>query len=158
MSQAAYRLIKASNKFTRPANTNAYVSGQVVSNGGFIIIPFPDRAAYLRRLLVSCDNLSTAINLRLHLFNSDPTGIVTTIADQSTLVLPAACFNFYEGFIDTTLTLNGGLGSGSPTSINNLVLPADPDGVLFGLCSVFTAFTPGNAATFRFDFYYETCN
>jgi hypothetical protein len=146
-------------EFTRPADTTAYTSGDVVSNStsSTTVITFSgnilNEAFVTGKSLVIKDaqltkstNSTTNASFRLYLYTS----AVTVAADNAAFNLVYSNKHLRVGFIDFTLT-TGGAGTSdcaeafvTDANINAKLLGANLIGVLVAQ----GAYTPGNAEKF----------
>ncbi|HET7095279.1 MAG TPA: hypothetical protein VFI22_17450, partial [Thermomicrobiales bacterium] len=148
-----------SANFTRPADTTAYASGDLVANSttAGLVTPLTwnvARAAGLSsvirraRLKKSATSITNA-SFRLHLYNSDPsaaTGI--TNGDNGAFLTKIAG---YIGAIDITVDKafsDAAAGIGAPNSGSDITCIPASGQAIYGLIEARAAYTPGNAETF----------
>lgn len=152
----------ASANFTRPADTTAYASGDLVANSTTAASVVPLSRTVARdvstaiqvtraRLKKSTTGLTNA-SFRLHLYHSDPsasTGI--TNGDNGAWLTKHAG---YAGSIDVTIDKafsDAAAGIGIPNSGAGTFITTAPAGVLYGLLEARGAYTPGSAEVFTVD-------
>lgn len=151
----------ASSTITRPANTTAYASGQLVANsvtaasvtnlqfttlarisgGSGVII-----GAQIQKSTTSVTNAA----FRLHLFNTAPTYV--TAGDGSALsTVVVASGKGYLGYIDITAMVafsDVAWGSGAPDNSRGGIPYVASAQTIFGLLEARGAYTPGSAEVF----------
>lgn len=150
----------AAPTMTRPADTTAYASGDLIANsttaGSVVPLAFAGLGATVgivgARIRKSTTSLTNA-QVRLHLFSSAPTvSVGDNAAFDSTGALGIADAAGYLGYIDMTFDTSGTAGAsarGVPTSPSTTRLVSSPaSGGLWGLLEARAAYTPGNAETF----------
>jgi hypothetical protein len=143
-----------SNSFTRPADTNAYVSGELVANsvtaGSVVPVPLNLRtggplSGVLRRLTLRKSSVVlTGAAFRVHLFSASPT---VAAGDNSALSMTGAAN--YVGRADITMDqafTDGAWGSTDLTFTDqNFKTVA---GTLYALIEARGAYTPTSGETF----------
>ena len=148
---------RQSASFTRPADTTAYASGDLVANnvtaGSVAPMQFAaKRPGASQRILSAALHKSgngvTNAAFRLHLFSASP-GVAN--GDNGAFV-PSALTG-YLGAIDVTVDLAGtvgAVGSGVPrTGVATSILSvASATGVIFGLLEARGAYTPASGEVF----------
>lgn len=165
--------IRITARFTRPANTSAYASGDQVSNStsaassDYQIFPLPQgvRALKAKKLTAvkSTTNVTNAV-FRLHLLSALPTA---NIADNDVLsTLALASSDYYIGYFDFTyaVTLGGfALVSAAPAIGAEMLLvpdantdPADTIRNCYGVLEARGAYTPGSQEVFTLTIEGET--
>ena len=149
----------AGDVFTRPADTNAYTSGDLVANSTtaasvvpleFLGCSFGGGGTRIEGARIrKTTNTTTNASFRLHLFSSAPT--VATTGDNGvfgTVVTGAA--NYLGGFDVSTDRFFADGAAGSGTSLRgtplNVVLPSGS--TIYGLLEARGAYNPGNAEVF----------
>jgi hypothetical protein len=148
---------------TRPADTTAYASGDLVANsvtaGSVTPITFANsvrgtgyRAKINGATLKTSNATITNGRFYLHLFTAAPT---VTNGDNGVLNI-ASNLAAYLGFIDITLSLSGtgqgGMGYGYPLSQTpggSIYFISSNSLSLFGLLEARAAYTPASAETFN---------
>jgi hypothetical protein len=147
--------------FTRPGDTTAYTSGDLIANSttntsvvplSFVnITPTPGLpfAVIGARFKKSTTSLTTA-SVRLHLFHTFPTAAVgDNAAFDSAGALGVDTTNGYIGYIDATFDVSATAGAsarGVPTSPgSSSIVAVSLTGGLWGLLEARSAYTPGNA-------------
>lgn len=138
-----------SASFTRPADTTAYASGDLVANsttvGSVVPLTFANctrgsgRSAQIRRVRISKTGTSiTNTTVRVHLFNVLPT--VATNGDNGAITIATGAAG-YLGAVDVVINqaFNDGAAGALTTEINvnNLTL--------YGLLEARGAWTPASA-------------
>lgn len=141
--------------FTRPDNTTAYASGDLVANsvteGSVVPLAFTPShkidSMFVRRARVVKSGVSvTNASFRLHLFKSIPTTI--TNGDNGAFSVSNAAG--YLGALDVTLGnvfTDGAHGSALPMSGNEISL-AQGNGTIYGLLEARAAYTPLSGEVF----------
>jgi hypothetical protein len=140
-----------SASFSRPADTTAYASGDLVANSTTAgsVVPLSltpttrgsGLSGQIRRVrIVKSTTGVTNAQFRLHLFNAAPT---VSSGDNAAIVIATGAAN-YLGQVDVTMnqSFTDG-GSGQATTEINVV-----NGTLYALLEARAAYTPGNAETF----------
>lgn len=150
---------RPSASFTRPNDTTAYASGDLVANSTtagsvtpmqFTVARVAAGSGMIRRVRIRKTGTSiTNASFRLHLYNSSPT--VTNGDNGAWLTDQAAT---YIGSLDVTMDKvfsDGAAGNGVPTigSEINFVLPSGQ--VIYGLLEARAAFTPTAQSVFTVD-------
>lgn len=147
--------------FTRPADTTAYASGDLVANSttagsvtplSWVIggdKPFSISVAKLRKSGTTATNASFA----LHLFSSSPT--ISTVGDNGALASAAAnSDNWLGSYAGTLQGFNDGC-VGLLVPEQGVIKPdfwvrtGSAARTLYGLLEARAAYTPGNAETFK---------
>lgn len=142
----------ATASFTRPADTTAYASGDLVANsttaGSVTPLTFnfgqPYREVLRVRVLTSSTSV-TNTSFRLHLYSNTPASIAN--GDNGAWSTSAAG---YIGALDVTLDrafTDGAFGSGLSLT-QTPVTREDGQSTLYGLLEARAAYTPTNAGTF----------
>lgn len=139
--------------FTRPADTTAYASGDLVANSTtagsvvpmtFIIRP-ENRPAMIRRVRIKKTGTSIAnASFRLHLYG---TSAITNTNGDNGAWLTNNTANYY-GSIDVTLDKafsDGSQGVGSPSAGSEMNYDI---GLCYGLLEARNAYTPASAEVF----------
>jgi hypothetical protein len=148
---------RPSANFTRPADTTAYASGDLVANsttaGSVAPLQFAAKrpGASQRILSATLHKSGTGIvtaAFRLHLFSSSP-----GVANGDNGAFVPSLLTGYLGAIDITVDLAGtvgAVGQGVPrTGIATSILTiASATGVIFGLLEARGAYTPASAEVF----------
>jgi len=150
-------IFETSKSFTRPADTTAYTSGDLVANSttaGSVVpllfsIPNSRGCAIWKGKILKSGSTATNASFRLHLFKDSPT---VTGGDNAALAHITANF---QGFFDISLV--GALGSDSNAGVGTfqsstvatpLYIYTDFDQVLYGLLEARGAYTPASAEVF----------
>jgi hypothetical protein len=159
--------IIVSNTITRPADTTAYASGDLVANNvtAASVTPFTFtgvvRQAGYRSVIKQARVFKSQVLLanasfRLHLFSALPT---VTNGDNGALDI-ATQLLAYLGFIDVAANLNGtgagtnnggggSMGWGYPPAPGEIGWLSVNSANLYGLLEARAAYVPGSAETFR---------
>jgi hypothetical protein len=161
MSDVPFRLESAN--FTRPADTTAYASGDLVANNTTAgsVVPLswnihrnPSGSVRIKRAKIKkSTNVTTNASFRLHLYTSSPT--VTNGDNGAWLSTESG----YLGFIDVTVDKAFSDGSANhfapvySTAIDVLVRLTGTKGIasevkIYGLLEARAAYTPGSAEVF----------
>jgi hypothetical protein len=150
--------------FTRPTDTTAYASGDLMANstsaGSVVLLnfvnltPFPNQpfAVIGARFKKTTTSLTTA-SVRLHLFHTQPTVSVGDNAGfNSSGALSVDTVNGYIGYIDATFDTSATAGAsarGVPTSPGSAaIMCVSATGGLWGILEARSSYTPGNAEVF----------
>jgi len=141
--------------FTRPSDTTAYASTDLVANSttaGSVVplvfaIPIQGRVFKAwKAILKKSTTTVTNATFVLHLFRDSP-----TVANGDNGAISVAASANYAGKLtidasSTSPTITSG-STGFTVSGTNLIA-TDPDGLLYGLLEATAAYAPGNAETF----------
>lgn len=141
--------------FTRPADTTAYASGDIVANsttaGSVVPLNFPNcsngigRTLQIRRVRIFKTNTSTTnASFRVHLFNVLPT---VTSGDNAALAIATGGAN-YLGQVDITVGQGTGDGAAGQATTEINCHPVGGATNLYGLLECRGAYTPGSAEVF----------
>lgn len=135
--------------FTRPADTTAYASGDLIANsttaGSVAPIDLGAtqglwvRRARLRKTTATVANAT----IRVHLFSAAPT---VTNGDNGAILANAA--SGWLGALDVNCDLaltTGAVGAGKPNAGDEIVVPGGP---LYALLEARAAYAPGNGEQF----------
>lgn len=142
--------------FTRPADTTAYASGDLVANSttagsvtpmSFTVARTNDASFSVRRARITTSSTSvTNASFRLHLYQSSPTAANGDNSAWSTTT------SGYLGAIDVTVDKafsDGAGGTGVPLAGGEMTgLPTSGARTIFGLLEARAAYTPTSAGTF----------
>jgi hypothetical protein len=143
--------------FTRPADTTAYASGDLVANsttaGSVVPMQWPVTSALggsgmIRRARIHKTGTSvTSASFRLHLYNASPT---PSNGDNGAWLTNK--YDNYMGAIDITVDrafTDGAAGNGVPISGSEINFDMPGNSILiYGLLEARGAYTPGNAEQF----------
>lgn len=147
-----------SNTITRPSDTTAYASGDLVANSTTagsvtpftLTIPYGNGLKIWRAVIAKSQASVTNANFKLHLFADSP-----TVANGDNGAISPTSSNYF-GFI--TVDGTGGLlfsdtFNASGIFVNNslaapLVIVADTDRKVYGLLEARAAYSPASAETF----------
>lgn len=159
----AMRIVAASSTITRPADTTAYASGDLVANsttaGSVTNLQFTSPTntngavgeVVGARIQKSTNSVTNAA-FRLHLFTVAPT--YTTAGDNSALSsVVVASAKGYLGYVDIT-AMTGfsdvawGTGAVDSSRLRMPYVLAGSDTVLYGLIEARGVYTPGSAEVF----------
>lgn len=157
--------ISGTSTLTRPADTNAYASGDEISNsttqGSAVPWVFPNAArangqgGWITKAVLGCsDKLNVAIPFRVHLFKTTP----TMVGDNAQYSILKAEFANWVGYLDLGPLITG--GSSSDGSIVDLDCRkryvCDPAGSsLYGILLPLGAYTPLTSETFRLSLLFD---
>lgn len=151
----------ASSTITRPANTTAYASGNLVANsttaGSVTNLQFTTLArisggsgVIVGAQIQKSTNSVTNAAFRLHLFNTAPT--YTSAGDNSAMTtVVVASAKGYLGYIDITAMVgfsDVAWGSGAPDNSRGGIPYVATAQIIYGLLEARGAYTPGNAEVF----------
>lgn len=135
-------------KFTRPADTTAYASGDLIANSttaGSVVpmsLPVQPGPIQIRRVKVSKSGTGvTNASVRLHLFSV----AAPTVANGDNAAFSSAKAANYMGQVDVTIgqAFTDGAVGWATTEIN-----ADVAGTIYALLEARGAYTPANAEVF----------
>jgi hypothetical protein len=154
-------ILNPSATFTRPADTNAYTSGDLVANSttagsvlsmAFAVAQIAAGSFTVRRARVKKSGTGvTNASFRLHLYRSDPVALSSGIANGDNGAWSTKNVADYLGSLDVTVDkafVDGAAGLGIPTT------GTDIDGVLasgqtiYGLLEARGTYTPVSAEVF----------
>lgn len=146
-------IVTASAGFTRPADTTAYASGDLVANSttaGSVtplsFTPAVNGLVSLRVRRVQIYKTNTGVTnaaFRLHLYTASP-----TVSNGDNGALVSTQHTTYLGSIDVTVGLAfaaAASGWGAAAVNAELVTRVTSDPTLYGLLEARAAYTPGNA-------------
>jgi len=151
----------ASSTITRPADTTAYASGDLVANsvtaGSVANLQFTTLArisggsgVIIGAQIQKSTNGVTNAAFRLHLFNTAPT--YTSAGDNSALsTVVVASAKGYLGYIDITAMVgfsDVAWGSGAPDNSRGGIPYVATAQIIYGLLEARGAYAPGNAEVF----------
>lgn len=145
-----------SSSFTRPANTTAYASGDLVANNTAAgsVTPLSWTAARVaagsfmvrRARLTTSSTSTTNASFRLHLYSASPT---VTNGDNGVWLSNEA--DDYLGSMDITVDKafsDGASGQGSPGIGSDINVKLASGQTIYGLLEARAAYTPTSAGTF----------
>lgn len=149
----------ASGSFTRPADTTAYASGDLIANSttaGSVVAPeitgvsaVPGGEVMLHRVgLRKSGTASTNANIRVHLFRADPTTV--TNGDNGAISVSGAADYLGQWDVTTMQSFTDGC-VGYATPINGLEVPirlGPNTASLYALLEARAAYTPASAEVF----------
>ena len=160
-------LIRVSANFTRPADTTAYTSGDLVANSvtAASVVPLSWTVSRTvlglvrvrRALLHKNQNSITNAGFQLHLFNASPT--IATAGDNSVFATNVSGYDKSMGFIEFTSIAryaDGAVSQGQCVDDTNtkaaamIVAPA-AGRLVYGLLLATGAYTPASAEVFTVD-------
>lgn len=147
-----------SDSFTRPANTTAYESGDLVANnataGSVVALEWRSvrdegGSGMIRRAAVRKSGTSTTnASFRVHFYTADP-----TCANGDNGAWSTDNYDAYLGFIDVTVDkafTDGAAGHGSPTNGSEINFDlAAGNATIYGLIEATAAYTPSSAEVFN---------
>lgn len=151
----------ASSTITRPADTTAYASGDLVANsttaGSVTNLQFTTLArisggsgVIVGAQIQKSTNTTTNAAFRLHLFNTAPT--YTSAGDNSAMTtVVVASAKGYLGYIDVSAMVgfsDVAWGSGAPDNSRGGIPYVATAQIIYGLLEARGAYTPGNAEVF----------
>jgi hypothetical protein len=154
----------ASNTMTRPADTTAYASGDLVANsttaGSVTGMVFPNAvrfdlecARFERIRLRKSSATLTNASFRVYLFTALPTlSVGDNAAFNSSSVLAVDDMDKLVGWFDVTMDRSGAAGArgtGTPNAGPALTLKPASGTSLYGLIEATAAYTPTSAETFN---------
>jgi hypothetical protein len=141
-------------QFTRPADTTAYASGDLVANstssGSVTPMSFastgqdPGTVVQVRRVRISKSGTATAnASFRLHLYRASP-----TVANGDNGAISSNQAATWLGSVDVTVgqAFSDGAAGTATTEVNSL--PAIGTTTIYGLLEARAAYTPGSAEVF----------
>lgn len=146
----------ASTQFTRPADTTAYASGDLVANNTtagsvaplqFTVTRIATGSGSIRRARMKKSTASiTSAAFRLHLYSASPT---PSNGDNGVWLSTGAAT--YLGSLDITFDrafTDGATGNGTPSVGSEITFKLASGSIIYGLIEARSAYTPGNAETF----------
>lgn len=149
-------IINASATFTRPADTTAYASGDLVANSttagsvspmSLTVVGIRNGGFILRRVKVAKSGTSTTNALfRLHLYSAAP-----TIANGDNAAWSTSGVSDYLGAFDITVDrafTDGACGIGVPVSGFDVVRKVSGGQIIYGLLEARGAYPPASAEVF----------
>ena len=151
------QITNPSATFTRPGDTTAYASGDLVANsttaGSVVPMSFQLGNAFgigvfrlTRARIIKTNTSPTNANFRLHLYQSSPT---PANGDNGAWSTSAAAD--WLGNIDVTSMLaftDGCCGTGSTAAGSEMFIRLKAGSTVYGLLEAKAAYTPGNAESF----------
>lgn len=163
---AASVFTKPSSNFTRPANTTAYASGDIVANNttAASVVALSWAAAetyttvanagfYIRRakLKKSTTSATNAV-FRLHLYGTDPTASTgITNGDNGVFSVKDAAYLGTIDFSSMVAHADCCLAIAAPTAGVEIGHVLGTGQTIYGILEVRAAYTPGNAEVFTVD-------
>lgn len=146
----------ASASFTRPANTTAYASGDLVANNAsagsvapmqFAVARVSGGSGMIRRARIRKSGTGvTSASFRLHLYRASPT---PSNGDNDAWLTSEAAN--YMGAIDVTVDrvfTDGAAGNGVSVSGSEINFDLSSGQVIYGLLEARGAYTPASGETF----------
>lgn len=155
----------ASASFTRPADTTAYASGDLIANSTVAAsvagMQFPAGPLIIRRAkLIKDDDDVTLANFRLHLFTGDPCASAPANGDNGALGLNTDIAE-YLGSVDFDMTASpdiyntaGNVAVGVPLNGTEMLAPTEANADIYGLLEARAAYTPVSGETFTVEIEY----
>lgn len=154
--QAGGFIVTSSANFTRPADTNAYASGDLIANSTtagsvapmqFTVARVEGGTGMIRRVRIrkSGTGITNAV-FRLHLYNTAPT---PSNGDNGAWLTNQGAN--YVGAMDIVVNrafTDGAAGNGVPVDGMEINFDLPSGTVLFGLLEARAAYTPANAEVF----------
>ncbi|AIE87003.1 hypothetical protein [Fimbriimonas ginsengisoli] len=150
------RIARTGDSFTRPADTTAYASGDLVANSvtagsvtplSFAVARVAQGSGMLRRLKLRKSNTSlTNASFRVHLYLSSP---VPSNGDNGAWLTDNGAS--YIGSFDVTMDrvfTDGAVGIGTPTVGTEINFALTSGQVVYGLIEARAAYTPASAEVF----------
>lgn len=157
MSQSTFTRAMNSNSFTRPADTTAYVSGDLVANSvtagsvsplGFVAARGGVGTGMIRRVgLLKSGTGVTNASFRVHWFNAAP---FVTNGDNGALTgnLLSSYLGAFDVIIDRAFA-DGAAGFGTPIIGSEISFELnDASNILYALIEARADYTPGSAEVF----------
>lgn len=142
--------------FTRPADTAAYLAGDVVgaSTGASAAIEFKNLGLPWGHVMITHTELSVYLAAlpstmgahRLHLYSANPP---SALVDNAPWDLPAADREYYVGYVDLGTPLDAGTTLFIQTTIDNKNVQLGETGSLFGYLVTTPAYTPSSGIEFN---------
>lgn len=155
LAAAGRNAILVQANFTRPSDTTAYASGDLVANsitaGSVVPMSFQvarnaNQIATIKRVrLFSTSTVLTNASFRVHLYSTVPTA---SNGDNAAWLTTSST---YLGSFDVTLDkafTDGSKGFAIPTVGTEIPVTADSDGTIFALLEARAAYTPTSAEVF----------
>lgn len=163
LALAGGTLLTPSATVTRPADTTAYGSGDLIANsttaGDVTAMSFTaalsgDGAIKIRRARVYKDDDDvTNATFRLHLFDADPTGTAPTNGDNGAIALTGVTDNSLGAF-DLAMTTtpdihtDGNVGFAVPITGSEINVLMSSNQTIYGLLEARAAYTPASGEVF----------
>lgn len=159
-NKVAGDIVTPTSAFTRPADTTAYASGDLVANSTTAasvvalswVIGSPDtRKGFVRRVRMYSDqNNTTNASFRLHLYSTNPVATAPTNGDNGALAVATVGINAsYLGSVDITLdrVINtaDAWGVGVPGAGAEVNYDIGSATTLYGLLEARAGYTPASA-------------
>ena len=161
--------INPSATFTRPADTTAYASGDLMANSttassvaalAFTAARVEAGSFVIRRVRMHKDNANLALaTFRLHLFKTDPTATDPTGGDNAALELNSLAAGSYIGYVTFDFTM----AAVADIQASDIELPGVPavgteftvklasGQIVYGLLEARAAYVPASAEVFTFE-------
>jgi len=146
--------VQSSSSFTRPNDTTAYGSGDLVANSTTagsvspLTFTFPGNAAISRVKLKKSGATPTNANFTLHLYQNSPT---VTNGDNGSFA------STESGWLASiALDATTSLGSDANSTSNSFSVPVVASGTVYGLLRAAAAYTPAAQEVFTVTLYGNT--
>jgi hypothetical protein len=148
-------IVRATDEFTRPADTTAYTIGDAVGGAASdTVFPFTNAAKNTggssRLKSVKIAKSGTTITLatfRLALFRTAP----TAVADNAAFPIAYADRNAIIGYVDMDIMASNGGGGGFTFKTVDIPLKFTTGKTLYGVLIALGAYVPANAETFAIE-------
>jgi len=153
-----------SANFTRPSNTPAYASGDLIANsitaGSVVAMSFTAaRVAagsfVIRRARLHKDNQAiTSATFRLHLFSANPVATAPTAGDNEVLELNSLAAGAYLGYFDFNMASSPDIQASDieldagPANGSDITVELASGTTIWGLLEARAAYTPASAEVF----------
>lgn len=156
-------IVTPSANFTRPADTTAYASGDLVANsttaGSVValswVVGSPDsRKGFIRKVRMwSSDSDTTNASFRIHFYTANPCSTAPTNGDNGAYAMAVSDGNsIYIGAVDITFdrTINNSdaYGSGVPGTGAEMNYDLGTGTTLYALIEARAAYTPASGEVF----------
>lgn len=151
------KILEVSSNFTRPADTTAYASGDLVANSTTAgsVTPLTFRMGYGQNLILRQVRLkiNSAVNTNakflLHLYNASPTNtngdngawLTTSSGYMGNVAIDATLQTFSDNTMGSGVYINTAVA-------NQFVVVGDVNYVIYGLISATAAYTPTSGGIF----------
>lgn len=145
------------SSFTRPADTNAYTSGDLVANTTTAgsVVPLSWQVTgngmhgnlLIRRIRIEkSTNTLTSANFRVHLYETSPT--VTNGDNGAWLTTYSGYLGAFDITIDRAYSDPAAHGSGVPIVGSEVIIDATVEKIIYGLVEARNSYGPGSGEVF----------
>lgn len=145
-----------SSAFTRPADTTAYASGDLVANNtssgsvtplSWVVTGNIKGNLLIRRCRIQkSTNTTTNASFRVHLYEASPT--CTNGDNGAWLTTNSSYIGAMDVTVDKAFSDPGSQGNGVPNTGSEMIIDGGVDKTIYGLVEARAAYSPGNAEIF----------